>query len=75
MPRTTPFSKVLEAREAFIRALASQTDAIRELRDWRLPIEASEGERERRLRELVAADSVPRCSRHTRTRSRIGCSV
>ena len=57
MQRPIPFSRLLEARAAFIRALASQTDAIREVYDWRLPVQARDTERERRLREFVAADS------------------
>lgn len=57
MPRTTPFSRLLDARAAFVRALALHTDAVRELCDWRLPAAVSESERERRLCEFAAADS------------------
>jgi hypothetical protein len=56
MSRTIPFSKLLDARVAFVSALASQTHAIHELHNWRLPSEAYDDVRERRLREFVAAN-------------------
>jgi len=53
--RATPFSLKVLARVAFVRALARETDAIRELRLWSLPSPARDSERERKLREWVTS--------------------
>lgn len=57
MPREIPASRRIAGRQAFIGALAKLTDAIRDLRAWRLPPSARDSEREQRLREFVTPGS------------------